>query len=125
MTTQTISNNELNETFVGFKMSGEQGKKTFTIGNTAFTFAWTEGQSMLVVSRNGETVFNSGLIGDYSKKKFTNCKDRVMAVLVYIKDIVMGFFGGMKDGVVDAHTTNRAAVAKTADVVESNVEAVA
>lgn len=125
MTTQTTTTQDLNETLVGFTMTSEEGKKTFTIGNTAITFAWTSEQSMLVVSRNGEVKFNSGLVGDYSKEKFTSAKDRIMAVLVYIKDIVMGFFGGMKDGVVDAHTTNRAAVAKAVDAVESNVETVA
>lgn len=124
MTTQTISNNELNETLVGFTMTSEEGKKTFTIGNTAITFAWTGEQSMLVIARHGEVKFNSGLVGDLASKHFKNTKERIMAVLVYIKDIIMGFFGGMKDGVVNAHTTNRAA-AKAVDAVESNVEAVA
>ncbi len=75
-TTDTINTNEINT---------ETGKKSFTIGNTAITFAWTREESMLVIAREGEIVFNSGVISTFCKDKYNTMAEWFAAMVEYIK----------------------------------------
>jgi hypothetical protein len=87
-----------NTALIGFTITKEEGKCTFTLGNTAFVCGWSNGVSMMTVARHNEIIFSTGRVQAWCVEGYYTVKQRCALLVKWFKNMITSIWNGMCSG---------------------------